>query len=328
MRIVCLAAVLACREPQRSSREDARAPTPAIQHPDARAADDSTSSRPFELMPCGPTVLGHTFRGAAVLCLAFQAASITSIAIDDPTRRADAVAALDTLIDQALAPAARRGFPTNSVLYRGLVALMLAALERLSPNNARTPQFDELATALAHDLESGWLPSYKGEAYPCDHAPALSALRLHAQLRGSSPDAADRLAERLRVALEHGFPTSSTDGTERATTLAFTAAFLLPAEEELAKQFAERFITFCDRGLMTACHEWREPHRADAASGPIVAGYSVGATALGLPATRQLPDWHAALELTALANGASTLDDRHPLEAALFRYGETARTWR
>jgi len=70
-----------------------------------------------------------------------------------------------------------------------------------------------------------------------------------------------------------------------------------------------------------------QPHRADAASGPIIAGYSVGATALGLPATRTLPAWNAALELTALANGAGELDEHHPLEAALFRYGETARTW-
>lgn len=281
----------------------------------------------FEVMQCRATVLGKAFRGASMLCIAFQAASITSSALDDPTRRGAAAEALELLVEQALAPAARRGFPPNSVLYRGLVALVLAGLERVAPNNARTPLFDEIVAALARDLDAGWLPTYKGETYPCDHAPAASALRLHAVLRGSSPDAADRLADRMRRALARGFPASTTDRTERATTLAFTAAFLLPGEPELAARFADRFVAFCDRGLVTACREWKQPHRADAASGPIIAGYSVGATALGLPATRMLPAWHDALELTAFAGGAHALDEEHPLEAALVRYGQTARAW-
>jgi hypothetical protein len=275
----------------------------------------------FEVMPCRATVLGRAFRGAPMLCIALQAAAITSSALDDPTRTSAAAEALELLVEQALAPAARRGFPPNSVLYRGLVALVLAGLERVAPSNARTPLFDELVTGLARDLDAGWLPTYKGETYPCDHAPAASALRLHAGLRGSSPDAADRLADRLRRALAKGFPASTVDRTERASTL-------LPGEPELAARFAERFVTFCDRGLVTACREWKQPRRADAASGPIIAGYSVGATALGLPATRMLPAWHAALELTALVGGAHALGEQQPLEAALVRYGQTARAWR
>jgi hypothetical protein len=281
----------------------------------------------FEVIECGSTVLGRGFRGAALLCIAFQAAAITSMALDDPTARSAAADALEILAERALAPPARRGFPPNSVLYRGLVALVLSGLERISPNNARTPLFDEIVGELARDLDAGWLPTYKGETYPCDHAPAASALRLHAVLRGSSSAAADRLAARLRDALARGFPTSTADRSERATTLAFTAAFLLPGEPELAASFAERFVTFCDRGLLAACREWRGPRRGDSASGPIIAGYSVGATALGLPATRMLPDWHQSLELTAQA-GALMLDERHPLEAALLRYGRTARAWR
>jgi hypothetical protein len=330
VRIACLLLLLAC-EPRHHKSDDApRGSNVAITtSADAGLARDASgSAQPFALLPCRPQVLGHSFRGAVILCIAFQAASITSTALDNPARSPEAITALQALADEALAPAAVRGFPRNSVLYRGLLAFVLAALERLAPNNQRSQLFDETVSSLAKDLEAGWVESYEGETYPCDHAPALSALRLHSVLRSSSPDAADDLAERLRSALEHGFPTSTKDATERATTLAFTAAFLLPAEPELATQFAERFVTFCDRGLMTACREWRKPHRADAASGPIIAGYSVGATALGLPATRALPTWHAALELTALANGADELDKLRPLEAALFRYGQTARTWR
>jgi hypothetical protein len=326
MRILFFATLLACREPQERADAPPRTSVTVSAIRDA-GTDASPPARPFELMACRATVLGHTFRGAAILCLAFQAASITSIALDDPTRRVDAVMAVDTLVDQALDPAARRGFPPSSVLYRGLVALMLAGLERLSPDNPRTPFFDELAAALARDLEAGWLPSYKHETYPCDHAPAASALGLHSVLRGSSSEAADHLAGRLRRALAKGFPTSTVNHTERASTLAFAAAFLLPGEPDLAARFADRFVTFCDRGLVTACREWREPHRADTASGPIVAGYSVGATALGLPATRMLSAWHDALERTAIALGANALDEDHPLEAALFRFGQTVRTW-
>lgn len=327
MRILFLATLLACREPQeRADVSSTFVPVAAIG--DAGTEDVSPPIRPFELMPCSRTVLGRSFRGATILCLAFQAASITSIALDEPTRRVEAAIAVDTLLDQALDPAARHGFPSNSVLYRGLVALMLAGLECLSPNNPRTASFDELAAALARDLEAGWLPSYKRETYPCDHAPAASALRLHSVLRGSSSDAADHLADRLRRALAKGFPTSTVDQTERASTLAFTAAFLLAGEPELAARFAGRFVTYCDRGIVAACREWRDPHRADAASGPIIAGYSVGATALGLPATRSLPAWHDALERTAIAMGADALDEDQPLEAALFRFGQTARAWR
>lgn len=209
---------------------------------DSGRALDASGPR-FALLPCRPQVLGHSFRGAVILCIAFQAASITSIALDDPARKPKAVTALETLVDEALAPPALRGFPRDSVLYRGLVALVLAGLERLAPNNSRSQLFDEIVWSLAKDLEAGWVQSYEGETYPCDHAPALSALRLHSILRGSSPDAADHLAERLRSALEHGFPTSTKDATERATTLAFTAAFLLPAEPELAAKFVEHFVT-------------------------------------------------------------------------------------
>jgi hypothetical protein len=321
--------LLACEPRQRAHDDAARGPEVNVAATDAASDLDSATVQEFVLIPCRPTVLGRAFRGATILCIAFQAASITSVALDDPARNPQARVALEALVDQALAPEARRGFPRNSVLYRGLVALVLAGLERVSPNNTHSPFFDELVAELTRDLETGWVQSYEHETYPCDHAPALSVLRLHAILRRSSPEAADHLAERLRKVLERGFPTSTTDRTERATPLAFTAAFLLPGEPELATQFAEHFVTFCDHGLVTACREWRKPHRADAASGPIVAGYSVGATALGLAATRTLPAWHDGLELTALANGAAALDDQlHPLEAALFRYGQTARTWR
>jgi hypothetical protein len=178
--------LLACEPRQQAHHDPARGPGVKVAATDAAHAPDSTPAQPFALIRCRPAVLGRAFRGAVILCITFQAASITSVALDDLTRNGEARAALETLVEQALAPDARHGFPRNSVLYRGLLALVLAAVERITPNNTHSAQFDALVSSLATDLEVGWLPSYEGETYPCDHAPALSALRLHAVLRLAS----------------------------------------------------------------------------------------------------------------------------------------------
>src|SRR5262245_21917090 len=217
---------------------------------------------------------------------------------------------------------------------------MLAGRERLGPTSSWTPIYDALADDLARDLATGWLPSYgPDERWPCDHAPALSTLRLHAKLRRSdrSAHAATELADRFRAALatSTGFPTSvgrSGDPTQRGTALAFVAGFTLPGDPEVASTFAARLITICDRTPVAACREWPRgiDHPADSASGPLLQGYSVGATALALAATRALADteWNAALLRTARTAGSDRLDPRtQTLESAYLRWGETARSW-
>ena len=135
MRIAFFIVLVACEPRHRTHDDAARASDASV---DNGAIDtaidtaiDAAPAHPFVLLPCGSTVLGRPFRGAAILCIAFQAASITSLAIDDPARRVDARIALATLVEHALAPPARRGFPRSSVLYRGLVALVFAGLAAL-----------------------------------------------------------------------------------------------------------------------------------------------------------------------------------------------------
>lgn len=309
---------------------------------------------------CPARVLGKTLRSATMLCLGVIAAAVTSAALEDPGRMSGAVARLDALIGLAAGRAARRGFAASgsvviggaamprSVLYRGVLALMLAGLERLAPKNARTPAFDAIATSLAADLSVGvgWLPTYApDEIWPCDHAPAASALRLHARLRGNAATelVADAVATRLRAALElpDGFPTRVTatgataDATMRGTTLAFAAGFLLAGEPQLASEFAALLVSSrCDQlvGGASACREWARgvERDGDAASGPIIRGYATGTTALAIAASRALddPHWNSGLLVTAYATGAAALDPTtQPLEVALIRWGQTARSW-
>jgi hypothetical protein len=311
---------------------------------------------------CGEKVPEKRFRDAPILCLAITAAAVTSAAVEDPARTTAAIPRLEHLIDLALAPAAQRAYADSgtvnvgdrsvprSVLYRGLLGLALAGHERLSPGTALTPMFDGVATSLAADLAIGlgWLPSYgPDDIYPCDHAPAVSALRLHAMFRGNAATerAADALAIRIRDLLggAGGFPTRLTakgavaDAGPRGTTLAFAAGFLLPGQPQLAGAFADELVTSrCARGSGTAigCREWPagERHKPDATSGPIAKdGTAPGATAFAMAATRALAtsDWNADLVAAARAAGTGTLDPaKHPFALALVLWGETARSWK
>jgi hypothetical protein len=303
---------------------------------------------------CSDLVMGHAFRGARILCLGATASALTSSALEDPARTGAVVAQLAALIPLGLAAEARAPFRSTgataidgrelprSVLYRGLLGLVLAAHERLAPGTTWTPLFDALAESLADDLAGGWRASYgTDQIWPCDHAPAASVLRLHAQLRRSprSAAAADAVAARLRAALDAGFPTrvgrrgEAIERESRGTALAFTAGFLLPAEPALARAFAERLVERCDRTGLAACREWPRgiERPGDTASGAIKNGYAVGATALALAATRALddPGWNQALLDTVEALGGGSLDARRqPLELALVRWGQTAASWR
>jgi hypothetical protein len=345
---------------------DAPPPPPdaAVMTPERAAvldAVDALADAVIAARGCPGKVMNRAFRSAPILCLGATAAAVTSAALEDPVRAPAAATRVDALIALALGPAAQKAFKVpgstdvggvplpRSVLYRGVLGLMHGGLERLSPRGARTPMFDAIALSLAADLSIGlgWRPTYKpDEIWPCDHAPAVSALRLHALLRGNAATerGADALAIRLRDALRRdgGFPTKldakggAVDATPRGSTLAFTAAFLSPGQPQLADAFATVLVeTRCEHvaGDAVACREWTpaDKRKADAASGPIIKGYATGATALALVATRALDDasWNTGLLLTARAAGGGALDPaKRPLEVALLLWGQTARSWK
>jgi hypothetical protein len=300
-------------------------------------------------------------RESDLLCPAFLGAALVSAAVERPERTERMLPVLDALIRRALSASAQGTFLSTgvtrvldrhlprSVLYRGLVLLLLAGRERLEPGSRWTPLFDALAGSLSNELaksRAGWLPTYDTTIWPCDHAPAASALILHGILRsdGSSKQAGDEMVKRLLelVSRPQGFPTTVNadgtiaDGGLRGTTWAWTAGFLLPGAPEAARTFARLFFRrFCDRALgFGACREWVDgkKHADDVVSGPSFLGYSAGPTGLAFAAARALEDssWSDTLEDAGTFGGLDELHRRpteFPLQNAISRWGRTARSW-
>ncbi|AGC42961.1 hypothetical protein MYSTI_01629 [Myxococcus stipitatus DSM 14675] len=242
----------------------------------------------------------------------------------------------------------------DSVLYKGYVLLMLAGMERAGMADAEsTALFDALATSLESALSRQLLlPSFTRSIWPCDSAPAAAGLLLHGRLRGNALSQAmgERLTAKLAelAALPTGFPTRvnakghPVEATPRATTLAWTGAFLSLGAHPTAATFTTTLVKgYCDRPggdllPFAACREWPRgvDGPEDSASGPLMqGGYSVGASTLALAATHLSNDyqsWHRDLVNSAREMGIRPLLEkphRHPLEAALYWWGTTARPW-
>ncbi|WP_223758575.1 hypothetical protein [Myxococcus sp. RHSTA-1-4] len=317
---------------------------------------------------CRPRLLGDKGRGfieAQLLCDAHLSFILVQAALDgrplpETPRRLKSL--LADALGRAQAPfkphggRAAAGHPLPlSVLYRGYVLLMLAGMERAGmADEASTALFDALAAQLVEALSRQLvLPSFgKSAIWPCDSAPAAAGLLLHGRLRGNAESraAGERLVARLveLAALPTGFPAKvdakgrPVEPTPRATTLAWTGAFLAMASHPAARTFTDTLVDdYCDRPAgdllpFAACREWPRgmKGREDSASGPLVhGGYSIGASALAIAATRlsdKHSQWHAHLLNAAREMGiGSTLENpgHYPLEAALYWWGTTARPW-
>lgn len=316
---------------------------------------------------CEPRLLGDSRRGfieAQLLCDAHLSFILVQAALDGqplPDSRRRLKALLADVLGRARGPFLKGGstrvaghsLPT-SVLYRGYVLLMLAGMERAGLADAgSTALFDALAARLVEALaRQQLLPSFGTSIWPCDSAPAVAGLLLHGRLRGSeaSRAAGEKLAARLveLAALPTGFPAKvdakgrPIERTPRATTLAWTGAFLAMGSHPAARGFTATLVDgYCDhpagRALaLAACREWPRGVKGpeDSASGPLVfGGYSLGASALAIAATRlsgEHAGWHAHLLNAAREMGIGAMLARpreHPLEAVLYGWGTTVRPW-
>jgi len=315
---------------------------------------------------CEPRLLGDArrrFVEAQLLCDAYLSfilvqATLEGSPLPDSRRRLKAL--LTDALGRARAPfladgttrVADRALPL-SILYRGHVLLMLAGMHRAglaAPEDSAL--FDALAAQLVEALSrQRLLPSFGRSIWPCDSAPAAAGLLLHGQLRGADASTAmgERLVERLveLTTLPTGFPTRvdakgrPVEATPRGTALAWTGAYLGMAGHPAASTFTSTLVrTHCDRPAgdllpLAACREWpRGVHgKEDAASGPLLHGYSVGASALAIAATHLSAEhttWHRQLLNTAREMGIHPMlqkPDKHPLEATLFWWGLTTRPW-
>ncbi len=341
------------------------------------APEPTTGSLPLESLDaleqrilgkgCEPRLLGdagRSFIEAQLLCDAHLSfilvqASLDGHALPGSQRRLKAL--LADVLGRARRPFLRGGttrvaghtLPT-SVLYQGYVLLMLAGAQRAGLADAEsTALFDALAAQLVDALaRQQLLPSFGKSIWPCDSAPAAAGLLLHGRLRGNtrSRDAGEQLVARLveLAALPTGFPAKvdakgrPVEPTPRATTLAWTGAFLAMASHPAAGTFTRTLIVdYCGRPAgdllpFAACREWPRGVKGpeDSASGPLVhGGYSLGASALAIAATRlsgEHDPWHVHLLNAAREMGIrTTLEQprKQPLEASLYWWGTTVRPW-
>lgn len=337
--------------------------TPHFATPPAPAPDARALARTI-LGPsgCQRRLMGsanHPFVEAQLACDAFLSFALVD-AIEDKTAPENAPALLRQLLADALGRARAPFLPDGSreiagqklppsILYRGLLLLMLAGQQRAgAADEASTALFDALARNLAQDLEARpFLPTFGSSIWPCDHAPAAAGLVLHGKLRHDerTAQAGAKLTASLVSLLDRkqGFPTRiDAKGREveplpRGTALAWTAAFLSMAAPDPGERFTQALLTgFCDDllGVMAACREWpRGVNRlADAASGPIVEGYGVGASALAIAATHASRHgaWHRQLLTTGEQAGLAPIlaaPARYPLENAMVLWARSVRTW-
>ncbi|HYV46660.1 MAG TPA: hypothetical protein VFA20_17460 [Myxococcaceae bacterium] len=344
---------------------------PLISHA-ARPVDEDPYHRALRLAPlvlkesCPPYLMrtsGASFIEAPIACDAFLTSALVSLAVEKPERTAEVLPVVDRLIEQALGSKAKRAFAAtggtvvggetlpNSVLYRGFLLLMLEGRERLQLGGPRAKVGDALAAALARDFAAtklGYLPSFGvKQIWPCDQSPAASGLILHGQLHhdDATRKAGEALRDRLVADLHRprGFPTAYAPSgkiliaTPRATTMAWTAAFLGVSSPESGEAFAvELFKRFCDRkAAFTACREWPRgvDNPPDSDSGPLIFGYAVGSSALALAAARIHPDgaaFHQELLGTARRYGLDSILDPlngMKLENAIYIWGRSVRPW-
>jgi len=337
----------------------------------ARPVDDDPYTRALRLAPlvlkesCPPYLMripASSFIEAPIACDAFLATALVSLAVEKPERTGEVVPVLDQLIEQALSARAKKAFAATgstmvggevlpkSVLYRGFLLLMLEGRERLRPEGPRAQLGDALALALAADFQAsklGYLPTFGiKQIWPCDQSPAASGLILHGQLRHNEVTLAAGEALRARLMADlrrpRGFPTAYAPSgklvmaTPRATTMAWTAAFLGVSSPEAGEAFAvDLFQRFCDRkAAYTACREWpRGVNRPpDSDSGPYIFGYAVGSSALALAAAQLHPsgDWDEGLLGTARRYGLDSVLDPlsgMKLENAIYIWGRSVRPW-
>lgn len=344
------------------------APAPApwrLKLSEGVSVDGDALQRQITTKGCARSVLGRkelTFSEAQVTCTAFLSFVLVQASLEGRAP-SDVRERLAALLSDALGrgrapfqstgsePVAGYSLP-RSVLYRGLLLLMLVGMERagLARDEDRT-LFDALAARTVEDFaHQPLLPSFGTSIWPCDNALAASGLLLHGRLRGVEASRAmgERLATHLGTLLQQpgGFPTQvdakghRVEKLPRGSTLAWTAAFLTMSGHPAARAFADVLLKdFCERLALfpkaAACREWpRGVERpADAASGPLVSGYAQGTTALAIAATRAaeaLRPWHLDLRTTAVLGGIQeqlSQPTLHPLETALYLWATDLSPW-
>lgn len=326
--------------------------------------------RQLELSPPARemALLGETNPEWELLGRGFLALGLADRALASPDLAGRHLAALDRLVDEALAdeekgghyrfllPYARRGLLPRSLFVDSQMALLMAARLHVAPRDDLRARLERRVRALEASMGAdapSLAESYPSECWVYDHSGALAALRLWDDLSGEDhrPLASRWLAmarERL-VDPKTGLLVASfrPDGTvlegPEGSTLWVSVSNLLLVDEAFAREQYERGKGLFKREVLgfTLAREWAEGEfRPDIDSGPVVPllGASPGSSGLLFVAAAAFDDRAtlegllASLELAAFPierGGARSYAAAGQIgNAALFRALSFGPLWR
>lgn len=289
---------------------------------------------------------GGARAGMMLYSRAFAAYALVNEALADPG--VNVGAQVDALIAQVLRPVIRDAFGKSpSVAYRGHLALMLVARERLGPLRE---EHAAVKKTLLHGLAAEILadpnhliPSYGQRTWPADNEVLAAAFELETSPDPAVRDALAALQGSLAKLEERGLPASEVEpdslkgkDVPRGCALSWTVAMRGLYSPERARSLYEpyRKAFFTRVGPVVGFREWPRgvDRPADADSGPIVLGFGTAASGLALGASRLAGHWsdHRELRFSSGLAGAGWLENargKQWLERAMLAWAKTARTW-
>ncbi|MEQ9320293.1 MAG: hypothetical protein RIF41_14100, partial [Polyangiaceae bacterium] len=184
--------------------------------------------------------------------------------------------------------------------YLGYINMGLGMLRLVDPDNPHAALHDRLSRALSTHLAAsphGMIETYPGETWPPDVAAVAGSLGLHQRATGHDHhlgawarrfaacaiDRSGYLVQRVRSGSCEPMDAPRGSGT------AVAAYFVSFADADLSTRLFEAIVDHADRGVGgAAVPEYPPGHggAGDVNAGPILFGYSVGATGFAIGAAR------------------------------------------
>jgi hypothetical protein len=287
----------------------------------------------------------------------------TSLAAADPTRRETARQQVGALLE-LLIPSIESHVGTLDGLrtyksyatYVGQVGLALGCWRLLGGDDRYDDRHRRVIAVLVSALEArdgAPLDSYPNLVWPFDTMPALVAVRLwdvhtgedHSELITAHLHWMDRHLDASGLPVSRVHPTTmATAEAARGCDLSYRIALLALLDRDRAEQLYTRYVDhyWLERGIVAGFAEWEggAEVREDVDSGPIALGIGLGATGLGIAATRSVGDrerWgrlrgELAQSRLALQTMLQLSDGTAPLPLAPgyrtgFLFGDAALFW-
>lgn len=215
----------------------------------------------------------------------------------------------------------------EDLFYRMLLISGLTSYQKLSGKDTYTALLRDQVESLARELDKspyGLLDDYPGQCYPIDILPAIAAIRRADSVLGTDhsafADRALRAFQDTRLDPQTGLPAYMADsqtgqgiGPARGVGLSFMLTWAPELWPQTAKDWYQRYETdfWQQDGLLAGFREFSKDDPLpgflllDVDAGPVIAGYSTGASAFGIGAARVNGHMEQAYLLGAQALAAS-----------------------